>query len=105
MPDVALPVVEVDYQRRVVRRDGRQVCFVSDYEWSAFLTLFEAARDGRSCTVARLAAGNSALMFFSALDWLKAALEPLNLAVVQFEGRMTTFRLLDLLSLEEVTPL
>jgi hypothetical protein len=104
LPGTDIPVIEIDEQRRVVRRDGKQVNFEREFEWSTFVKLAEAARRGRSCTVAGLAAGMSALMFFSALTWLKESLEPLNLTVVQFDGPMVRFQLMDVLTLEEVTP-
>ena len=78
--------------------------FDREFEWKTFMKLFEAARHGRPCTVASLAAGTSALLFFSALAWLKGSLEPLNLTVVQFDGPTIKFQLIDMLTLEEVTP-
>jgi hypothetical protein len=105
MPDTDILPVEVDKERRVVRRDGKQIGFDRDFEWHMFVKLFEAGHSGRPCTVASLASGMSALLFFSALSWLKQALEPLNLTVVQFDGPNTKFQLFDVLELEEVTPL
>jgi hypothetical protein len=101
IPVTDIPVIEIDEQRRVVRRDGKQVNFDREFEWSLFAKLSDAAKRGQPCTVASLAAGMSALMFFSALAWLK---EPLNLTVVQFVGRSVRFQLMDMLTLEEVTP-
>ena len=96
MPNTDIPAVEVNHERRFVRRHGKEVIFDRDFEWKTFLKLFEAARHNQSCTVARLTEGMSALMFFSALTWLKASLEPLHLTVVQIEGRCIRFQLLEI---------
>jgi hypothetical protein len=86
MSDTDVAIIEVDLEGRLVRRQGKEVLFDSEFEWKTFMKLFEAARHGRPCTAGSLAAGTSALLFLSALAWLKSSLEPLDLAVVQFDG-------------------
>jgi hypothetical protein len=105
MPEIATPIIEIDQERRVVRREGQEVSFARrELEWNTFVKLFEAAKHGQSCTVASLAACMSAVMFFSALSWLKSSLKPLDLDVVQFDGPTINFQLIDMLTLEEVAP-